>query len=187
VDESEGRKLRRLGYAPKWVEYGFLSEHDLAEQWRAFDSGDEPHTEHLRYSAFLRVLERPVLSDAIVAQYVELAALDPDRGMAQPALVRLLEHPRLTESQFARLREHPLAPRAALVQRIDFLRQLRASGAPLDLLRRCAESGDRVVHEKLLERRDLPRDILKWLHARGATRAVRNVASQRLASRAGRG
>lgn len=83
--------------------FELLEDDLLNEQLQQFARGDDANREHDRWVAFKRLLQRP-LTDSLVAHYVQLAALDPDRTLARSALVNLLDHPALTDVQL-----HPLA------------------------------------------------------------------------------
>lgn len=111
MGEREGAPppaLAALGYDSKWWRYGFVDGRFLQAQLARLRAGDDPHGEHYRYAAFLRILEaRAALDDVTLARFVELATLDRDQLLAQAALIRLAGWPGLTEGQRAWLRGHP--------------------------------------------------------------------------------
>jgi hypothetical protein len=109
--------LAELGYDPKWWQYGFVDEPFLVSQLARYRSGEDPHGEHHRYAAFMRILTaRAVVDDVTLSRYIELAELDRDRTMAEAALIRLIAWPGLTDEQRAGLRGQP-AFAAPAVQR----------------------------------------------------------------------
>lgn len=99
--------LDLLGYSAKWVEYGFLSPEVLLAQVARFHTGEDQNTEHYRYATFRQFQRRAAFSDRELEQYVELATEDPDPAMGRAALIDLLHHRGLTDTQFELLLAHP--------------------------------------------------------------------------------
>ena len=123
MDQSD---LELLGYSPKWVEYGDLTPEFLLAQVARFHSSHDKNTEHYRYAAFKHLQRRAALSDLEFDQYVELATLDPDPGMGTAAIIDLVHHPGLTETQFEAIMAHPrLQALPRLVKKQRLLRALR--------------------------------------------------------------
>jgi hypothetical protein len=184
IDPALIPPLRTLGYSPKWIEHGFLDRGDLESQMATFQAGEEQNTGHLRHAAFLKVLGRGTLPDATVDRYVELALEDVDQTMARAALTRLIEHPGLTPTAFARLKRNPrLSAFARLCTRVELMNLLRRGRPDRALLERCVAEGDGTVHRELLERDDLPRPILEALQGKGANPKVQKLAQKLLKSR----
>jgi hypothetical protein len=105
LDDSVRSALSELGYEASWLQYGFVDGALLREQLAELRSGDDPHSEHYRWRAFLRFIEgRGSLTDEQLGQYVELATLDPDDVMASSALVSLAAWAGLSAAQRATLR-----------------------------------------------------------------------------------
>jgi hypothetical protein len=179
--------LNTLGFVPQWREYGLLPDELLDELLRTFASGEDRNTEHSRYTALLRVLDRECFSDELLNQLQTLLALDPAPVMARAAFLRLLEHSGLTDAQFAALRGHPLlASLSRRIERIALQRELRHGPVTPALLARSVRDGDAVVHTELLALPELPEEIVEALQAQGATRKVRNLAGARRRSSGGR-
>jgi hypothetical protein len=120
--------LTKLGYSPMWLEYGLIDEELLREQSNQFDTSHDKHTEHYRYKAFQAFLsQRSTLDDVMLDTYIHLAQLDEDPTMRESALILLVRHPHLTETQLARLGKHPAFASLVVqgsIQRIRALRNL---------------------------------------------------------------
>lgn len=109
------RTLRTLGYHSKWLEYGFIDAAFLRQQFQFYEISSDKSPEHYRYAAFNVALDRhQPFDDASLAQYVELAELDPDKVMANAALADLLQWPGVSPSQFLRLMSQPVFADASL-------------------------------------------------------------------------
>jgi hypothetical protein len=168
MDEAD---LELLGYSSKWVEYGLLTPEFLEEQVTRFHTGEDRNTEHYRYAAFKQLQRRETFSDLELEQYVELASADPDPGMGTAALVDLVHHPGLTETQWEVLVTHScLQTLPRLVKKWRLYRELRRPELTDEIYWRCVNEGDGNVH----------RAVVEALHQRGGNKAVRNIAGVRL-------
>jgi hypothetical protein len=119
---------------------------------------------------------------------MEEVTADQDRVMAESATIALLDHPRLTESLLDGVERAMSGNWSAAARRLDERRlqlPLEANPANLALWDRAVSSGSRRLHLWLLERSGVPDGALESLADHGATRAVRNRASQALRSRSG--
>lgn len=180
--DNRDNDAQLLDYPAEWRTFELLEDDLLNEQLQQFARGDDANREHYRWVAFQQLLQRP-LTDSLVAHYVQLAALDPDRTLARSALVKLIDHPALTDAQLhqlATLGDDPLL--ATRLGRARLLRRLRPAVVALALLQECAASGIADVHLALLRRADLDRSLLRQLQQSGANRAIRNHAAERLRS-----
>jgi hypothetical protein len=174
---------RELGYHPKWLEYGYLSDSFLQNQIERLRQGEDPHLEHYRYVAFQAILDNAqTLSDVEIARYIELAQLDADRSMGQGALSLLLRWYGLTDEQFQNLVNHP-ALAVDWVQKLavrrNLIRIVHTRPFTDAMFEHCLTLGDSQIHRLLLNTIDLTQQI-EILAARAANRAVRNIAKQRL-------
>ncbi len=144
--------------------------------------------EHARYAAFKAILsDNATLDDDTIDRYIMSAAADEDHIMAQAALIDLLAWSGLTDRQFvlvcARMPfDSPTLQR--IKTRYSILRELRrAEGFSDDLMHRIIESNDAKLQREALNRWNLPPQYLNTLSDRGATRAVRNIATSKMKSR----
>lgn len=174
--------LRLLGYDRRWLVYGFLSLEELACQHEIFESSDDQNTEHYRYAAFRRILERGAsLANGELAQYIELAELDPDQIMAGAALANLLSWSGLSQDQVEHVATHPAFQsdcHQRLVRRRRLTRSIATGPISDELVERCMASKDRMVQESLIAVREITSQQLDRLEREGCNRAVRNQARQ---------
>lgn len=174
--------LKLLGYDRRWLTYGFLSLEELARQHETFESSDDQNTEHYRYAAFRRILDTSLsLANGELAQYIELAELDPDRTMAEAALANLLTWPGLSQEQFEHVAMHH-AFQSDWHQRLVRRRRLTLAieTGPISdaLVERCLTSKDPIVQTSLIAARGITSQQLDRLLREGCNRAVRNLARQ---------
>jgi hypothetical protein len=99
--------FEELEYPNAWVELELLDQEFLREQLERYRAGEDKNTEHYRYAAFLRLLEKEPFSDAFVDRFVRLAAADPDRVMGESAIIQLLHRHPFSDAQFAALCARP--------------------------------------------------------------------------------
>ncbi len=181
--EELSRQLRMLHYSDDWLEYGFLETALLHEQIAFYQSGQDSNTEHYRYAAFRHVLaSRSRLNDPELTHYIRLAQQDGDKAMAQSALYELLLWPGLKADQFEALTRQPLFAEPLfqkLILRRRLLGTLAASPITSETFAQCLASGDAVVQRNLVSLSELAPEQLNILAARGATRAIRNMAQSR--------
>lgn len=179
---SQAEILTRLHYDPKWVEYGFITELDLREQFSKYMSGLDENLEHYRYQSFCRSIDSTDIDDMKLDRYIELAQLDEDETMAGAALAHLAKHRGLTERQSLRMKEHPAFAAKylqSILERTQLLRKLATSGITNDLFEEALSSGDREVQRQLLSNEKISREQLLILAARGSNRSVRNLAKEK--------
>lgn len=115
--------------------------------------------------------------------YITVAQDDPDPWMASAALGQLAYSSPLTVEHLEFLRNHPGFQKPGL-QKIVVARHLisrmRSEPTLNDNFEIYISSGHREVHKELLKRQDLSKEQLIELSTRGAVRAIRNQAAQRL-------
>lgn len=180
---SKTEMLASLHYNPKWLEYGFLDEMFLRQQFSKYIAGLDENLEHYRYESFQRIIDAPAVDDVKVDQYIELAELDEDKAMARAALAHLVKHSGLTEQQWLRIRSHPAFTATdlqALVERTELLSLLASSEITHELFERALSSGDQEVQRRLLNDVRLSRQQLTLLAQQGSNRAIRNTAKERV-------
>ncbi|HSS47938.1 MAG TPA: hypothetical protein VLX28_03225 [Thermoanaerobaculia bacterium] len=185
--KAEKTLLERLGYDPRWVDYGFLDPAILRDQIAELESGDDTSTEHYRYRSFLAVLKsRATLSEKEIDGYIELAQADPDANMGEAALRDLAEWPNLGEEGYQKISGHEVFLRASMRGSMMWGRLIRAldssSLAPED----CdsyLEAGNSEVQRLLMDRVKLSRAQLERLRSAGKSRAIRNMAAEKLRSK----
>jgi hypothetical protein len=145
--------------------------------------------EHIRYEGFVaRLAGEPQPDDAFVAAFMSDVTSDPDPVMAQAASVALIDHPGVTDSLLTNIEEWvPSTWKAASARLNERRLQLKIAAAPDEatLWAEAVASGSRRVHLWLLDQPSVPTDALAMLASEGATRAVRNRASQAAQKRSG--
>ncbi|MGH2721602.1 MAG: hypothetical protein ACRDJO_08370 [Actinomycetota bacterium] len=115
-------------------------------------------------------------------QLVQQLECEPDQALANEARVYLIEHGRLPDVLLDRA-QHERGFGSPRVQRkIAEQRAMRlADGEDEVQLLEAARSGFRSVQSTLLELDVLPRSVVLFLAASGATHVIRNRAKRRLA------
>jgi len=186
MDEEISHQLNTLGFAPEWLDRGFLDATPLQTLINAYENSDDPHTEHFRYGAFLHILQsRLALDDEGIAHYRHLATIDPDPTMGQAALCDLLLWPGLSAPQQDEMAQWPelAAPRfQKLIERARLWEETAAGPLTADLFARCIASSDARLQREILQGADVTEEQRRTLAERGATRAVRNIARSRRSS-----
>ncbi|ABW27008.1 hypothetical protein [Acaryochloris marina] len=176
------QSLKLLGYDRRWLVYGFLSLEELACQHETFESSDDQNAEHYRYASFLRILDRHLfLANEELAQYIELAVLDPDQAMAGAALANLLTGHRLSQDQVEHIATHSAFQsdgHQRLVRRRRLTLAIETGPISDELVKRCLASKDRMVQESLIVAKEITRQQLDRLVHEGCNSAVRNRARQ---------
>jgi hypothetical protein len=191
-DNNIDDAIKQLHYHVKWFEYGLLSQQQVIVQYQQYLSNDDKNSEHYRYHAFRQFLtENQHLSDQMLAQYIELAQLDPDQSMASAALIDLIKFNLLTDEQLLSLNSHPafaselLQKRLALGQLKRRLLNKLSTDAVIDeeLFQEVLESKESWLQLKLIAAKQVNDAYLKILVKQGSNNAVRNLALQRLKKR----
>ena len=135
-----------------------------------------------RYQAFIaRLAAEDAPNVGFVAAYMEDVTADPDRVMAESAMVALLNHPALSEALLDDIQSAMPISWSAAAAHLDERRiKLRIEADPSDPVRwdRAVSSGSRRLHLWLLDQPALPAETLHSLATNGATKAVRNRAAQ---------
>jgi hypothetical protein len=183
-EDSLNQILATLGYAPQWLTYGFLTPHDLREQYGLFRDSADKHTEHYRYRTFVSILENnPHFTDEQVSQYITLTLLDSDRAMAVSALMHLLSWQILTTKQrndiFARPELRSTEFRK-IFEKHDIRQRIQTRTITEDEKHMIIRQGDLVTQRLLTEIGDLTEVQLEELAHRGKGRKTRNIAVARL-------
>ncbi|ABC29948.1 hypothetical protein HCH_03185 [Hahella chejuensis KCTC 2396] len=180
-------ELHKLGYHDKWLEYQILDPELFKRQWQVYEETGDSNTEHYRYAAFLHwITTRVAAPDEALNHFVDLTLNDPDSMMGGSAFIQLLSAPWLTDAQFDLLsrRSQEFGNWTTdKVERVALMRRLRAGGLTPSLFRDCLQLQDSGLHEILLERSDMDRDMMKQLADQGANKRIRNLAKQYSASK----
>ncbi|MES2462477.1 MAG: hypothetical protein V4671_17990 [Armatimonadota bacterium] len=189
---SVSEMLSQLGFADEWWQYGFLDETSLRYMFDQFQSSDDKNREHYRYGAFRRSLELSSLTERpeFIEQYMILAQLDPDRGMAKSALESLLRSWAIPIEQVKSLRvmpefsDHHLQAAAERREIIAAINDAQKATQPSsELFCRCIAASDSSVQHSLLQRLHLDNAQLEALKSEGVTCAIRNIATSQLKRR----
>jgi hypothetical protein len=145
--------------------------------------------EHDRYQRLTdRLAAEDEPSDAFVAAFMEDVGADPDPVMAESATIALLDHPALAQPRLDRIASVMPQGWMAAAARLEERRlQLEIEANPNDiaLWDRAVRSRSRRLHLWLLEQPSVPDETLEILASQGATKAVRNRASEALRRRSG--
>jgi hypothetical protein len=174
---------RLLEFSDQWLWLGLLTEDKLRTLGQEYEAGDDKATEHYRMRVFNEYLgsHRPLSPQVIEALY-DLGWTDPDPTMGG-WMIRVLVD--LEECPPGVLERASASGQNHLVKAVWWrrMREEMRSGVTEELFARCLKSGDSVVQRGLLERPELTRSQLEQLTKAGATRAVRNLARERLRGR----
>lgn len=171
---------RLLQFSDQWLRLGVLSEDEIFALGHEYEASEDKNTEHYRYRVFSEYLSshRPLSPQMAEALY-ELGRDDPDKvmgGAMMRAIVGLEECPTDVLEKASASGEKYLV-KAAEQRRL--LTELN-SGLTAEVFVRCLESRDAVTQRELLARPELSRRQLEQLAASGSSRAVRNMAAERL-------
>ncbi len=181
MKQTDYQKL--LQFSDRWLQLGVLTEDNLLALGREYEVSEDKNTEHYRYRVFSTYLasHRP-LSREMAEAFYELGSVDPDRTMGEAMMsdvVGLAECPAEVLEKALASREKHLVKAA---RRRMLLTELN-SGLTADIFARCMESQDAVIQREMLNRPELSREQLEQLEASGSSRAIRNIAAERLAGR----
>ena len=181
------KELNLLGYTEKWLQSGILKPERLMEQVNALQSPDgDPYTEHYRFGTWCDFINgKDQWADQEISDCLQIAYEDEDKTMAFSAVLVLLRCRSLTDEQFETLQLHPvfrLFDVSKTYSQQKLLRTIDREGAKRSVIEECLDKGDDKVHRRLLEFQ-LERETLARLAKAGATKAVRNIAKQRLQQR----
>ena len=176
--------LMELHYSFQWLDYGLLSNDFWHIQYLKYQMSDDKHTEHYRFEAFQFLLrDRKTLDEMTTNQYIELAITDIDQLMGGAALALLLGCPCLTDEQLHYLGGLPAYNKPFLQklhQRLVLLRDLDLNGVNDESFKKFFVSNDPKVHRALLSKPGLKSEHLELIRDRGANKAIRNIARQKL-------
>jgi hypothetical protein len=188
MDKNEvNLALMVLEYDKKWIEYEFIDNNFILEQFAYYKSSDDKNTEHYRYGAFRSILQnRKSLTDYQINQYIELATIDNDQGMAESVLVQLFTWNGLSEEQYNRLKSHPGFSKPIfqkLDKRYSMIKELGKIELTDEIVKHYIANGDGDVQLSLLVKNGITRKQLEYIHEKGINRRVRNIAKDMLRSR----
>ena len=179
--------IDELHFHPRWFETGFLPDAFFARQLAHFRSGDDSGwqcLEHHRYAAFKTVLaSHDDFNQEQLEQYIALCLLDEDQSMADAALIDLLRWRGLTSEQYAYLAQHEAFSFAAaqkIIWRIRMRASLLLDSRSMALLDEILEKQDPTFERELVETVSLSTEQLEVLAEKGISRAVRNIARNKL-------
>ncbi|MBC7527624.1 MAG: hypothetical protein H7308_08740 [Chthonomonadaceae bacterium] len=184
IEKSVQAAMRLLHYKREWLDYGFVESEFLAEQVKGFRTGIDPHREHYRCAAFRRILlNRVSLTQEELEHYIELCRLDEDTTMAGAMLCDLLGWSGLTPDQFefvSSLSDFEPDFLQKTILQMSLLKALQQSPLTEATFARCLDSQDITVQLQLLLKHSLTLQQWEILAERGASRAIRNRAKERL-------
>ena len=182
-------KLSVLKYSDLWLEFGFLTKEELNEQIRIFETGEDNSTEHYRYRSFKNYLKsRKKLKDNEIKDYLHLAEIDEDKIMSGAAVVDQLQRKSLTDVQFEKVCN-------ALSFYGEWTKKVISREIIFRDLNKFVSSNENLTEKtflKFFSKRiaDVDRFLIQYadknqmklIAEKGATKAVRNIAKQKLRS-----
>ena len=188
TDEIILRALDTLNYSQKWLEYGFIDEDLLIDQFNEFHSSDDKKTAHYRYSSFIKFLDSvEKITDEQLKQLVELCVEDEDKLTAGAALMKLIKYRSiLTLEQLTEFEKHEI------VAADDFQSAIKAQKLKIkletheltqELMDEIIEFGDGSIQMSLLDREDITDDFMKMLRDKGVNVTVQIKAKNLLRKR----
>ncbi len=174
-----------LNYSDLWLKFGFLTEEDLNDQIKIFETSDDKSTEHYRYASFEKYLRsQRKFTDNEVDQYLELAAIDEDKVMSGAAGVDLLTLADLTNHQFEKICV-ALSLFGEWTEKVilrqTLFRKLKKEAFTEELFLECFNKGSGEVHRVLIEYAN--KSQMELIAEKGASKSVRNIAKEKLGSR----
>jgi hypothetical protein len=205
--------LKLLEFSDEWLRLGILTENELIILGQEYEISDDKHTEHHRYGFFRKYLisHRP-LSSTTAENLYDLGRTDPDPGMGHAMMEDIVSLPECPEAVHEKalasgdtyivkavvrnklLKElnsgftddlfaHIIASRDDFLQR-QLLERVELTRAQIDdLFAHCLANQDIHLQRALLENLELSQAQLEQLAALGSSRAVRNIAKDRLGRR----
>lgn len=184
------KELSKLGYSDLWMKFGFLTETTLKEQINTFETSEDKSTEHYRYASFKKYLySKKLLTNDEIDNYLHLAKIDEDEMMAEAAIVDMIFFSDLTDNQFEKvcnaLTFFGKSTEKVIIRQTLFRRLKKTvdneSKITEDIFLECLEKGNRVIHEFLICFAD--RNQMELIAEKGSSKAIRNIAKQRLRSK----
>jgi hypothetical protein len=181
--------LRRLGYSKEWIEWGILSEVQLASQYKEYLVSDDQHAEHYRHRGFADYLASKVsLTDREIDLVFRLKDAGTD-NLCGSRIIHLMKSGLLTDEQLESLAVHPEVleiPIKEVYDRVRLIRSLEHMDADAGF-ERLTEVADSWVHRRFLDLPNIKRAHVEWLSQNGCSRSIRNLAKQLLRSKRFRG
>jgi hypothetical protein len=201
--------INELHFHPKWFEYELLPLDFFTQQVQKYRRVQQYHQEddsfwqnpdpqvdeemfwasleHHRYFAFQTILSScESLTDDQVEHYVELCQLDEDTTMARSALINLLRWPYLHDEQYQKLTQHPALAHPVtekIIWRNQMYAELQSNIIPDEIFSEILERQDPVFERELVLCASISREQLQVLVEKGISRAVRNIAKNKLGRR----
>lgn len=184
-DDDTQSMLRTLGYSPFWIETGVLQIEDLAIQYAAYKDSEDADTAHFRHRAFIKFLEKKEFIDD--ATLTAIRNLDDhsqlDSALAQSRLIEVIRRHLLDERQLDELHQDSsiavIRPIKCAIER-ELVKNALAENSIGRVRGIIRASKDPETQRIAVDWPGCSTDDLKWLEANGVTRAVRNLAMQRL-------
>ena len=185
--------IAELRFHPKWFQYALLPAAFFEQQIERFKHPERDedygwqHLEHHRYLAFKTVLASyKRLSDEQIQQYIELCQLDEDQMMASGALRNLLLWRGFAEGQYDKIIEHPAFDEPHLqktIWRNKMSLELESNTVSEAAFTEILKKQDATFERQLVDSVSISRPQLEVLAEKGISRAVRNIAKNRLGRR----
>lgn len=170
-----------LGFTDQWFSLGILTEDSLQQYGMTYESSRDKNSEHYRYGAFRWYLkEHRPLSASIAEALYELGAAGPDPGMGGAIMADIVSLPECPASVSAKALASGCKHLIREAKRRSLRSELQQGPFTAELFDRCLASGDGGVHRTLFDNFRLSPEQLRQLAEQGATRAVRNMASNKL-------
>lgn len=177
-----------LGYDDIWFKLGVIDRPELLSQYKQYkECNKNLSAEHYRYTAFCNFvnakafMEKPVFESAIkVAQHE--AKLDGPNTFLFGGFSALKDHPGLTIAQCKQLLSAVESTDLEKhVQQKLWQKRAQAGDQSVDFIEQCLRSGnDQTVRSLMADCESLERHYLVRIANAGPTKAVRNIAKERL-------
>jgi hypothetical protein len=171
--------LEALGYTTAWLEWGLLDRERLAEQYARFEAGGTRKTDTYRSHTIAAWLDATgAISDAQLDGFLSLMDADPDPKLAQGAIARLIQSPRISPEQLARIaRSDPkLMRRHGPLIRRTYLTRRMAEGVTDELIEQVIELQDASVQTRLIRDARLSRKHAERLAQSAINMTIRENA-----------
>lgn len=176
--------INKLKYTQKWLDYGLIDDETIAEQTLLYEKGEDPYTEHYRFAAFKKyLLHKNTLSDAHLAQCLEVLAEEPDRTMAASVVQMLFplvaENPKQSnkvEAQFVTFGDWT----TKILERKKLFQSLKNIPMNEALLQACLANGDKMLLLQCITLSANQPVLLELLAKNAPQKSVRQMAIRAL-------
>jgi len=176
ISDAEREALEALGYSEEWLESGVLERDLLTQQHQRLQQGGTRKTGKYRSQALSAWLASAgPIDDGQLDACLAFTATDPDAKLVGGAMAELIQSPRLSLEQLARIaRSDPKLVRRheGLIRRTYLSRRL-GEGVSDEIIDQVLASKDASIQTKLVRDSRLSRKHAEALAKRGANPTIR--------------